>query len=51
MYAPAERADSMSVARDAEALRRTGLVEHATSLIPSVLMILNKQRQVGFDSA
>lgn len=50
MYAPAERADSMSVARDAEALRRTGLVEHATSLIPSVLMILNKQRQVVYNN-
>jgi len=47
-FAPAERADAESVLRDAGALTRTGLVEHVTHVIPSILMILNRQRQVVY---
>ena len=48
LFAPAERADVESILRDAESLSRTGLLDHITHVIPSILVILNKQRQVVY---
>lgn len=45
-FAPAERADAESVQRDAEALQSAVLAEHVARVIPSIVMILNRQRQV-----
>ena len=48
MFAPAERADVESIVRDAEALNKTELIEYIIQVIPSILLILNKQRQVVY---
>lgn len=48
MFAPAERANTESVLRDAEALQRVLFAEHLAQVIPSILMILNRQRQVVY---
>lgn len=48
MFAPAGRAKIESVLRDAEALRKNLLAEQIAHVIPSVLMILNRQRQVVY---
>lgn len=47
-FASAERADSNSVSLAAKLLGSSGLVHHVTDALPSILMILNKQRQVVF---
>jgi signal transduction histidine kinase len=48
MCAPAERATNESILQDAEILLRNGLSQHFIHLVPSILMILNKQRQVVY---
>lgn len=48
MFAPAERATIESVFQDAEKLHRNGLAQDFIHLVPSILMILNKQRQVVY---
>jgi signal transduction histidine kinase len=47
-FAPAERANTRSILRDAEALKETGLIEHIIHVIPSILMVLNHQRQIVY---
>lgn len=47
-FAPAERADAESVQRDAEALQQAMLAEHIAHVIPSIVVILNRQRQVVY---
>lgn len=49
-FAPAERADAAQIEHDAEMLARTGLVDHVTHVIPSILLILNKERQVVYNN-
>ena len=49
-FAPAERADIESIVRDAEALKDTGLIEHILHVIPSILMVLNRQRQIVYNN-
>jgi signal transduction histidine kinase len=48
MFAPAERASARSVLRDAETLRPAAFAEQVVQVIPSILMILNRQRQVVY---
>jgi len=48
MFAPAERADAGSILRDAQALNGIIFAEHVVQKIPSVLMVLNKERQVVY---
>ncbi len=47
-FAPAERADAESVQRDAESLQSAVLAEHVARVIPSIVVILNKERQVVY---
>lgn len=47
-FAPAERADSKSVLLAAKLLGSSGLVHPLTNALPSILLILNQQRQVVF---
>lgn len=49
-FAPAERADIESILQDAEALKDTGLIEHILHVIPSILMVLNRQRQIVYNN-
>ncbi|MCX6583969.1 MAG: HAMP domain-containing sensor histidine kinase [Candidatus Aminicenantes bacterium] len=48
MFAPPEKATNESVLQDAETLLRNGLTHHFIHLVPSILVILNKQRQVVY---
>ena len=47
-FASAERANSKSVLRTAKLLESSGFVHHVTNTLPSILLILNQQRQVVF---
>jgi K+-sensing histidine kinase KdpD len=47
-FAPAEKVDIESILRDAEALKETGLIEHIIHVIPSILMVLNRQLQIVY---
>jgi len=47
-FASAERASSKSVLRTAKLLGSSGFVHHVTNTLPSILLILNQQRQVVF---
>jgi len=49
-FAPPERADAKSILRDADALRSFGLLGHVTHVIPSILVILNRQRQLVYSN-
>lgn len=48
LFAPAERATPEQVGRDALILTEAGLVDHITYAIPSILMVLNKERQLVY---
>lgn len=50
MFAPAERADTESVLRDAETLQGAVFAEHILHMMPSIFMILNRERQVVYKS-
>jgi len=45
---PAGRADITSVRHDSETLGKTGLIDHISQVVPSAMMVLNKERQVVF---
>ena len=47
-FAPAERADEKSVSYDADLLCHAGLVDHLTYVIPTIMAILNKERQIVY---
>ena len=47
-FAPAQRADDESVQRDAQALQPAVLAEQVACVIPSIVLILNRQRQVVY---
>ena len=47
-FAPAARAEPSEIGQDARLLAETGLVDHITHVIPSILMVLNKERQVVY---
>lgn len=48
LFAPAERATDEQAEHDARMLIDAGLVNHITHVIPSIMMILNKERQVVY---
>jgi signal transduction histidine kinase len=50
MFAPAERADTESVLRDAETLQRAVFAENVVRMMPSLFMVLNRERQVVYKS-
>lgn len=50
LFAPAERATPEQIKHDARILVEAGIVGHITHVIPSILMILNKQRQVVYSN-
>lgn len=47
-FAPPERADAESISRDAQLLMESALLEHLTTAIPCVLLILNPERQIVY---
>lgn len=47
-FAPADKADPESVLLAAQLFRTSGLVYHVTNALPSIVLILNSQRQVVF---
>jgi len=48
MFAPPERAADESVLQDAETLNGNRFTQHLIHLVPTILVILNKQRQVVY---
>ncbi|HLP46442.1 MAG TPA: sensor histidine kinase, partial [Candidatus Kapabacteria bacterium] len=48
MFAPAEKASIESILHDVETLNKTRITEHFIHQFPSIVMILNKQRQVVY---
>ncbi|VGO16707.1 hypothetical protein PDESU_05298 [Pontiella desulfatans] len=50
LFAPAERATPEQVEHDAQVLAQAGIVDHITHVIPSILMVLNKERQVVYSN-
>ncbi|MEI7946139.1 MAG: ATP-binding protein [bacterium] len=47
-FAPPERADAESISRDAQLLMESALLEHLTTAVPCVLLILNPERQIVY---
>lgn len=50
LFAPAERAEENEIQHDAQVLAEAGIVNHLTYIIPSILMVLNKERQVVYSN-
>ena len=49
-FAPPERATQEEVMHDAEMLAKAGIMNHLTHILPSILLVLNKQRQVVYSN-
>ncbi|MDH3981600.1 MAG: ATP-binding protein [Kiritimatiellaceae bacterium] len=50
MFAPADRAPPDRIEHDTRVLAEAGIVDHMTHVIPSILMVLNKQRQIVYSN-
>lgn len=50
LFAPAERASAEQLKLDAQVLADAGIVDHLTYVIPTILLVLNKQRQVVYSN-
>lgn len=48
MFAPAERADAVNVEHHHKQLLSTGIIDHVTRTIPSIMLILNRHRQAVY---
>lgn len=49
-FAPAERATDEHLEHASQLLSKAGIVNHLTHVIPSILMVLNKERQVVYSN-